>query len=85
MILSEQAKAELKWWADYVTTSNNVLSRPTALYTVTTQGWGAVYSAQRTGGFWSSGENQYQYINYLEHCWDKNPFVGLSAVPTLGL
>lgn len=69
MILSDESKAELQWWADHVVSSQNKISRDQPSHVLTTDaslsGWGAVYGNSRTGGLWSMEEGAC-HINYLE-------------------
>ena len=67
--LSPQAVEELKWWANNVIDSYNVLTREGPNHTLTTDasmdGWGAVFGTRFTGGLWAAQEAR-SHINYLE-------------------
>ncbi|XP_028394449.1 uncharacterized protein LOC114518643 [Dendronephthya gigantea] len=69
MTLSKESKLELRWWAQNILESQNVISRGQPSHILTTDasltGWGAVYEGSSTGGFWAD-EEKIHHINYLE-------------------
>ena len=69
MILSFDAKTEIKWWIENLARVFRPLTRDHASMEIKTdaslQGWGAYCQNISTGGLWSFEEQQH-HINYLE-------------------
>ena len=69
MTLSQEARAELHWWVQNVTSAfRNIMPTDPDLILTTdasNTGWGAVQGTQKTGGLWDLEEQAF-HINYLE-------------------
>ena len=69
MILSTNAKLDVDWWINNVSTCYGIITRtePDCILTTDacTEGWGAVYENRSTRGLWTAEEKTH-HINYLE-------------------
>lgn len=69
MPLSEESRAELKWWIDSIESSYNVVHHGQPELTLktdaSTKGWGCLLDPVSTGGLWTDLEAKH-HINYLE-------------------
>ena len=69
MYISNEAKRELRWWRDNISHRSKKIrvSRPTTLLVTdaSSEGWGAVFGSNTTGGRWSDDEKT-DHINVLE-------------------
>ena len=69
MTLSQEARADLHWWAQNVTSAfrNIMTTDPDFIPTTdaSNTGWGAVQGTQKTAGLWNLEEQAF-HINYLE-------------------
>ena len=69
MTLSQEARADLHWWFNNVTSAFRHIMPTDPDLTLTTDasntGWGAVQGGQKTGGLWDLEEQAF-HINYLE-------------------
>lgn len=77
--LSPQAIEELKWWANNVIDSYNVLTREGPNHTLTTDasmdGWGAAF----TCGLWAAQEAAQEARNHINYLELLAVFLGLQA------
>ena len=70
MVLSEEAKSEIAWWKNNISSSFSPIFRDNPLSVLTTDaaktiGWGATYDGISTGGLFEVLEKEY-HINVLE-------------------
>ena len=69
MTLSQEARADLHWWVQNVTSSFRNIMPTDPDFILTTDasntGWGAVQGTPKTGGLWDLEEQAF-HINYLE-------------------
>lgn len=69
MELSTDSLSDLNWWLDNINRSGCTVIQRCYSYTIfsnaSSSDWGAVCSAQETGGFWNKEEAKH-HINYLE-------------------